>query len=334
LKVSGRVMSFLELGSGFHPEFTGRQNVKLNCAILGLAPKDAAQRTEEIVAFSELGEAIDDPVRTYSSGMFMRLGFSVAAAFAPDVLVVDEVLSVGDEYFMGKCLDHINRFKAEGRTIVMVSHDLSLIRHLCDEVVLLTNGKIAGYGPPDEVADAYLDTVYRTAVTTMKPFTTEGAAPEAGVRRGSGEMRILRFELMDENGKPTTTLATGRPFSVHIAYRAGQPIPSAMIGINIFRADGVLLVSTNHLLGAGAAVAPDLEAGQSAEALFECDNLPLLKGHYSLGVNIFHGDRPMPMPIDEILGAVKFEVLQGRLRDKGTFLLPGKWAFKKVMNDK
>lgn len=329
LKVSGQVMSFLELGSGFHPEFTGRQNVKLNCAILGLSPKEAAGRAEEIIAFSELGEAIDDPVRTWSAGMFMRLGFSVAAAFAPDVLVVDEVLSVGDEYFMGKCLERINRFKAEGRTIVMVSHDLSLIRYLCDEVVLLIKGKIVASGPSDDVADAYLDSVYETAITSMKSLTVDGAVPQSGVRRGSGEMRILRSELQDENGNPTTALETGKPFKVRFEYRADQPIHKTLFGLNIFRSDGVLLVSTNHILGPGAAEAPPFESGESGEVTFECDNLPLLKGHYSLGVNIFHGDSPMPLPIDEVLGAVKFEVLQGRFRDKGTLVLPGRWSFKK-----
>lgn len=328
ISINGKVAGFLELGLGFHPDFTGRQNIKLNCAILGLSRSETDKLTDEIIAFSELKEAIDDPVRTYSAGMYMRLGFSIATAIKPDILVVDEVLSVGDEYFMGKCLDYLNRFKAQGGTLVLVSHDLSLIRHLCDETALLVKGKIISQGAPDDVADAYLETVYETAVTGMKPFTSDGATIFEGVRRGSGEIRITGFELIDDKGNQSNILETDRPFKLRMFCQVYQPIAKPLFGFNIFRHDGVLLVSTNHTLGEETKVNAKLEKGQSLTVTFNCEKLPLLKGKYSLGLSVFHGDMPMPMPVDEVLGAAKFEVVQGKRREKGALLLEGGWQIE------
>lgn len=328
ISINGKVTGFLELGLGFHPDFTGRQNIKLNCAILGLSRSQTEKLTEEIIAFSELKEAIDDPVRTYSAGMYMRLGFSIATAVKPDILVVDEVLSVGDEYFMGKCLDHLNKFKASGGTLVIVSHDLALIRHLCDETVLLVKGKIIAQGKPDNVADAYLGTVYETAVSGMKPFTTGEDIAFDGVRRGSGEIRITGFELIDDKGNKSKILETDKSFKLKIFCEVVEPVKKPLFGFNIFRHDGILLVSTNHTLGKTAQEEIKLEAGQRLTVTFHCEKLPLLKGRYSLGLSVFHGDMPMPMPIDEILGAMKFEVSQGRRQEKGTLFLEGSWQFE------
>lgn len=328
ISINGKVASFLELGLGFHPDFTGRQNIKLNCAILGLSRSQTEKLTEEIIAFSELKEAIDDPLRTYSAGMYMRLGFSIATAVKPDILVVDEVLSVGDEYFMGKCLDYLNKFKTSGGTLVIVSHDLALIRHLCDETVLLVNGKIAAQGEPDNVADAYLETVYETAVIGMKPFTAGEDIAFDGVRRGSGEIRITGFELIDDKGNKSKILETNKSFKLKIFCEVIERVKKPLFGFNIFRHDGILLVSTNHTLGENAPKEIKLEAGQRLTVTFHCEKLPLLKGIYSLGLSVFHGDMPMPMPIDEILGAVKFEVVQGRRQEKGTLFLEGYWQFE------
>lgn len=324
ISINGKSAGFLELGAGFHPDFTGRQNIKLNCAILGLSSSETRKLTDEIIAFSELNEAIDDPVRTYSAGMYMRLGFSIATAIKPDILVVDEVLSVGDEYFMGKCLDHLNKFKAQGGTIVMVSHDLSLIRNLCDETALLAKGKIVSQGAPDEVADAYLETIYATAVNTMKPFSI-AEETKIGVRRGSGEIKITGFELIDDKGNNSNMLETGKPFKLKIYCEVKQPTAKPLFGFNIFRHDGILLVSTNHTLGKSTNEEVKLERGKKLSITFHCEKLPILKGRYSLGLSVFHSDMPMPMPIDEILGALKFEVVQGKKREKGILLLEGSW---------
>jgi lipopolysaccharide transport system ATP-binding protein len=151
----GRVSTLIELGAGFHPEFTGRENVYINGIILGLSKKEIHRRFDEIVAFAEIERFIDAPVRTYSSGMYMRLGFSVAVHVDPDILLVDEVLAVGDETFVGRCLDKMNDFKKQGKTIVLASHDLALVERWCDRALLLEQGRMAAHGLPSDVIAAY-----------------------------------------------------------------------------------------------------------------------------------------------------------------------------------
>lgn len=325
VKTHGRVAAFLELGSGFHPDFTGRQNIRLNCAVMGVSPKETRRLTDEIAAFSELGEAVDDPVRTYSSGMFMRLGFSVAAHIDPEILVVDEVLSVGDEYFMGKCIDHLNEFKLKGRTIVMVSHDLGLVRRLCDRVILLRNGKMTDRGDPDSVADNYLRQVYEEAARKLQSGI--GAEKIEGVRRGSGEIEIVRAEIKSPDGSPLRMIETGQSVEIEMDYVVRRGVEKALFGFNIFRHDGVLLVSTNHELGPTPVNHPSLTPGSAGQVIFHCNAMPLLSGDYSLGFSIFRAGIGVPTPIDELLGAIKFKIVSVRHRDKGAWLLPGRWEF-------
>ncbi len=328
INVPGRVAAFLELGSGFHPDFTGRRNVQLNCAIMGVPPSETRRLVDEVVAFSELGEAVDDPVRTYSSGMFMRLGFSVAVAIDPEIMVVDEVLSVGDEYFMGKCVERLNDFKRRGRTIVMVSHDLALVRRLCDRVVLLRNGRVTAEGRPDEVADTYLKQVYEEAAGRLQATGGDIRSLRGdGVRRGSGEIEITRVEIIGPDEKPARVIETARPFTIEMEYVTHKPVERALFGFNIFRSDGVLLVSTNHELSELSVDHPPLLQGSTGRAVFRCESLSLLGGDYSLGVSIFRGDEAVPVPIDEVLGAAQFKVFAANHRDKGNLLLPGKWEF-------
>jgi lipopolysaccharide transport system ATP-binding protein len=151
----GRVSALIELGAGFHPEFTGRENVYVNGIILGLTKKDIRRRVDEIVDFAEIEKFIDAPVRTYSSGMYMRLGFSVAVHVDPDILLVDEVLAVGDEGFVKKCLDKMNEFKKQGKTIILAGHDLLLVEQWCDRAVLLDGGRVTAQGLPPDVVAAY-----------------------------------------------------------------------------------------------------------------------------------------------------------------------------------
>ncbi len=329
VNVNGAAAAFLELGAGFHPDFTGRRNIYLNCAIMGIGSREIRRKVDEVIEFSELGDAVDDPVRTYSSGMYMRLGFSVAAAMDPQILVVDEVLSVGDEYFMGKCVERLNRFKRDGKTIVMVSHDLGMVRQLCDSVILLDNGRALREGNPSDVADAYLTRVYEEAARRLhKTGGDTGKMEGEGVRRGSGEIEITRVELADENGNPVRVLDTWRPFTVRMDYRVKTPVNKALFGFNVFRSDGVLLASTNHELGKKSAEHPPLIEGASGSVTFKCDGASLLTGDYSLGVSIYSAEGAIPMPVDEILGAIRFKVFSTKYRDKGTVHLPGDWEFK------
>src|SRR5215813_7460411 len=159
LRVNGRISALIELGAGFHPEISGRENVFINGIMLGLTKKEIQRRFDEIVEFAELAEFIDAPVKTYSSGMYMRLGFSVAIHVDPDVLLVDEVLAVGDEGFTHKCLDKFGEFKRRGKTILLVTHSLNLVERFCDEALWLDGGHARGHGDPRRVVDAYLAAV-------------------------------------------------------------------------------------------------------------------------------------------------------------------------------
>lgn len=169
IETHGRVSALLELGSGFHPDLTGRENVFLNGAMLGITRKVMASCIEDIIAFSGIGDFIDEPVKIYSSGMYVRLGFAVAVHVEPEILLVDEVIAVGDEEFQRRCMAHLNKLISRGTTIVLVSHDISLIRQLCDNVCWLDHGRMRAYGNPDEVADMYLSHVDELDAADMDP---------------------------------------------------------------------------------------------------------------------------------------------------------------------
>jgi len=179
LEVSGRISALIELGAGFHPEISGRENVAINGIMLGLTRRQVQERFDEIVAFAELEEFIDAPVKTYSSGMYMRLGFAVAIHVNPDVLLVDEVLAVGDEGFTRKCLDKIGEFRRRGKTILLVSHSLNLVEKMCDEVLWLRQGRVADVGDSKRVVDAYLTYVAGGEEALLRQEHGQGAEAEA-----------------------------------------------------------------------------------------------------------------------------------------------------------
>jgi lipopolysaccharide transport system ATP-binding protein len=204
----GRVGSLLELGAGFHPDFTGRENVHLNGAIQGLRRAEIRERFDEIVAFAELEHAIDRPVRTYSSGMTMRLGFAIAAFLEADVLLLDEVFAVGDESFQRKCFGVIAAFKERGGTILFVSHDASAVERLCDRAVLLRNGELAFDGPVHEAI-----TRYRRALAEDGEPADEARALDAA---GTGEARFANVRLVGSDGEPRSRFLAGEPFGLEI----------------------------------------------------------------------------------------------------------------------
>src|SRR3954471_18102029 len=207
-EAGGRVASLLELGAGFHPDFTGRENVYLNGSIHGLSRARVREVMDEIVSFAELEKFIDLPVRTYSSGMFMRLGFAVAAHIRSDVLLLDEVFAVGDEEFQRKCFGKVAEFKNRGGTIVFVSHDAQAVERLCDRAVLLRQGEVAFDGPTTEAIGAYR----RLLAADANPDELE-----AGLREwGSGEARILSAELLDGDGDARAQFASGEPLTVRL----------------------------------------------------------------------------------------------------------------------
>ncbi|MCL2393110.1 MAG: ABC transporter ATP-binding protein [Acidimicrobiaceae bacterium] len=233
--VEGKISALLELGAGFHPELTGRENVFLNGAILGLGQKELRRRFDDIVDFAGIGAFIDEPVKNYSSGMYIRLGFSVAINVDPDVLLVDEVLAVGDEAFQRKCNEKFADLRSQGKTIVLVSHGMGGVQNLCDRVAWFEHGRLKKIGEPREVIEAYVGNVH-----VDRSLDSEGHH-----RWGSGEARVSRVELLDHRGQRTTQVHSGDPVTLRIHYDIDEPIERPVFGIAFHTLEGFLLNGTN-----------------------------------------------------------------------------------------
>ncbi len=309
----GRIGSLLELGAGFHPDFSGRENVFLNGALQGLRRAEIRRRFDEIVAFAELEHAIDRPVRTYSSGMTMRLGFAIAAFLDADILLLDEVFAVGDEAFQRKCFGRIFRFKQEGGTIVFVSHDAQAVERLCERTVLLESGRVAFDGPTREAV-----TRYRRALADE----TDPAERGAGLREwGSGEVTISSAALVGQEGEERLQFLSGEPFALRVSVSAADGVPPPRLQLEL-RDDAGTLV-------AGEAV--DLrELGWSPGSgecaiRFAIDALPLAKGrfHLRLGLTDEGGERLYHWLDD----ALVFVVYPGG-EERGVVRFEGSWTIE------
>jgi len=313
VQAEGRIGSLLELGAGFHPDFTGRENVFLNGAIQGLRRADIRERFDEIVAFAELEHAIDRPVRTYSSGMTMRLGFAIAAFLDADILLLDEVFAVGDEAFQRKCFGRIFRFKQEGGTIVFVSHDASAVERLCERSVLLDAGRVAFDGPTREAVARY-----RRALADE----TDPAERGAGLREwGSGEAAIASAVLVGQEGTERLQFLSGEPFALRVAVATSDGVPPPRLQLEL-RDDAGTLV-------AGEAV--DLRqlgwaVGDGERAVrFEIGSLPLADGrfHLRLGLTSESGERLYHWLDD----ALVFVVYPGG-EERGVVRFEGSWTLE------
>jgi len=268
LCVGGRVGSLLELGAGFHPDFSGRENVFLNGAIHGLSRTQVRERLDEIVSFAGLEEAIDLPVRTYSSGMTMRLGFAIAAHVEADLLLLDEVFAVGDEAFQRKCFGKIFEFKQRGGTIVFVSHDASAVERLCDRAILLRHGVVEFDGPTHDAIVRY----HRLLAEEEDP-----AERGAGLREwGSGEARIDAVELLGADGEPRNQFLAGEGATLRLQVSAEQPLLAPRLSWELRGEGGILLA-------AGLAELGDLgwDGGAPLPLRFEIERLPLADGRFT-----------------------------------------------------
>jgi ABC-2 type transport system ATP-binding protein/lipopolysaccharide transport system ATP-binding protein len=244
----GRISALIELGAGFHPEISGRENIFINGIILGLTKKKIQEKYDEIVKFAELEEFIENPVKNYSSGMHMRLGFSIAINVDPDILLIDEVLAVGDASFVPKCLDKINEFKRKGKTIVFVSHDLSTVERISDEVIWLKEGKIEMRGYPKRVTDAYLEYIGKKdevkAGIKHKEEEEEGAANKEK-RWGSKEIEIYNVKMIDKSGREKYIYESDEPFSIEFDVEAKKEEEDFVFGIGIFNSEGIQCYGSN-----------------------------------------------------------------------------------------
>lgn len=307
----GRIGSLLELGAGFHPDFSGRENVFLNGSIFGLKKATIRERFDEIVAFAELEDAIDRPVRTYSSGMYMRLGFSIAAFLDADVLLLDEVFAVGDEAFQRKCFGKIFEFKQRGGTIVFVSHDASAVERLCGRAVLLQQGRVAYDGPTHEALVRYR----RQLADELDP-----AERGAGLREwGTGEAAIVGARLVGPAGEERAQFLAGEPLSLRLRVVAREPVPPPRIQLEL-RDDAGLLVASESL--DTATLGWDGRAGEHA-LRFDVERLPLADGrfHLRLGLTDATGGRLLHW-LDDALVFLVYPDGEGR----GVVRLAGSWT--------
>src|SRR5688572_15058358 len=327
--VSGRVSALIELGAGFHPEISGRENVYINGMMLGLPKREIAARFDDIVAFAELEDFIDAPVKTYSSGMYMRLGFAVAIHVEPDVLLVDEVLAVGDESFTHKCLDKFAEFRRKGRTILLVTHSLDLVTRFCDEALWLDAGVARAHGDPKRVVDAYLmdvaaveDRQLAAVPDAVVPETSPEPADMFKAhegRWGSREVEITGVDLVDGAGKSTHVFQSGGPAEIRLRVHAKEPVTDFVFGVGIFNAEGVCCYGTNtHLEGATAG-----ELNGDGEVRFAVDHLDLVEGTYKLDVAV-HRENGTPYDYHRLLHTFRVKY---RLKEAGIFRPPHRWSF-------
>lgn len=278
--VRGRVISLIELGAGFHPELTGRENIYLHAAILGLRRREVDACFDDIVDFAGIHKFVDSPVKWYSSGMYARLGFSVAAFSRPDVLLVDEVLAVGDSAFQRRALEKMQEFVREGRTVVLVSHDMGNIRGLCRQALWLDRGRVQAQGDTESVVAAYVDAI------NAQSAQESAARDRTEMRGGSGEIRYTDVRLLDEQGRPVDLLACGEPLRVRARYLAHQPVRRPVFRFAIASPLHGVVVA---IADSQAADLPEwLEGPGEIECVFKA--LPLRPGTYTVQLSITGSD--------------------------------------------
>ncbi|MCP3934516.1 MAG: ABC transporter ATP-binding protein, partial [Actinomycetia bacterium] len=286
----GRISALLELGSGFHPDLTGRENIYLNGAMLGINRKEMHRNLDQIVDFSGLEEFIDQPVKVYSSGMYVRLGFAVAVHVEPEVLLVDEVMAVGDEEFQRRCLAHMYSLRREGVTIVFVSHSLGLVQTMCETVAWLDHGKLMELGPAVDVCESYLDQVNadeaerRTA--EMIERDDERAVELIGERSGSGEIRVYHVDYLNPGIERIPHFKTGEAARLRFWYDAAVAVDNPILTFDVFHENGT------HVFG--FSTRGETETGHVAVGQgfidYVMDEVRLSPGHYYLGVELTDGE--------------------------------------------
>ena len=307
---NGRMAALLELGAGFHPDLSGRENIYLNGAILGMTRSEIDRKLEEIIDFSGLEKFVDTPVKNYSSGMVVRLGFAVATNVDPEILIIDEVLAVGDESFQHRCHEKIESFRQEGRTIILVSHGLMQVAQLCSTVAWLEKGVIQEIGPSYEVIGKYAGQSHDAAPK---------AEGEIGERWGSHEAEITRAEFVNADGVPVHVLKTGEPISLQIDYTAHMPIKEPVFGIRITHLHGTNVWGSNtKRMGFQPAT-----LNNSGTITLNIPELPILAGTYDLTIALT--DQHETYEYDHWERRVRFDVVQYNSFDEGLIQIEANW---------
>jgi homopolymeric O-antigen transport system ATP-binding protein len=293
VRVAGRVVSLIELGAGFHPELTGRENIFLGGGIFGLSRREIATKIDSIIDFAGVERMIDAPMKRYSSGLYARLGFSVAIHSNPDIVLVDEVLAVGDAAFRRRALDSLRQMIEDGKTVLFISHDMWNVRRLCDHILWMDQGQVRAYGPSAEMAERYMREV------NLEALANERTALQSH-RKGTGEIRFTAIRLVDEHGRDTKAITAGDPLTVHAEFRAIQAVRQPLFHLSIVDVDTGFVVST-------AASSPSqLPVAEEGSIRCTFPSLPLRPRHYILRLAIF--DSLKAVEYDHVTAGPRFIV--------------------------
>lgn len=357
IEMVGRVSSLIELGAGFHPDMSGRENIYTNAAIFGLNKKEIDRRLDDIIEFSELEEFIDNPVRTYSSGMYMRLAFAVAINVDADILLIDEILAVGDVNFQAKCFNRLREIKAQGTTIVIVSHSTSQIEQICDKAVWINDGYIKAQGKAMSVVDDYMQFMNEKKIEILqhedkkrlerekaepsdkenkdensidcvikqesvkekeKKMTLHEQAMDYSIKHfGLGTAIIKKAVLRNHNNEPSYMLEANKDYSIELFYEVINPIEELVFGMGIYTLEGTWIFGTNTLLGKTRVPVKE----KTGNVIYRGKNMPLLSGKYILQVSITDLDGT---PLDFYRDYCHFDVISNR-RDAGLVYMENVW---------
>ena len=313
MTISGRVAALLELGAGFHPELSGRENIFLNGAILGMSNREINRKLDDMVSFAGLGQFLDSPVKNYSSGMVVRLGFAVAINVDPEILIIDEVLAVGDESFQQKCYEKIEEFRRDGRTIVLVSHGLSQVTQLCEKVAWIDKGHLREVGPSYEVVGRY------TGISHDAIQKTDG---EIGDRWGTQEVSISSVELLNSRGNSVRVLNSGEQLLIRISFDSPSPVRDVVCGVRITHLHGQNVWGTNTKRRAYSI--PTLHGSGYID--LTVPSLSLLEGTYDLTVAL--SDMSEVNVFDHWEKRIRFDVRQDSIFDEGLIYFEAVWSME------
>lgn len=307
VQINGRVASLIELGAGFHQDLTGQENVYLNAALMGLTKKEIDERYKKIIEFADIGEFIEQPVRTYSSGMTVRLGFSVAVHLDPDILLIDEVLAVGDEEFQRKCISRIAKLREEKKTIIIVSHNLYLLEQISEVCYWLEKAKLRMKDLPGKVIKDYIDKVKNKEKRENK-----------SKRHGTGEVQINKIKLLSEPGKEKNLFETGENIIIRLFYKCKREIEKPNFGVAIYRSDGVYCYGINSLIDNKC---PTVISGRGCLDLCY-PKIPLLQGEYSIELAIYGKTE---LDVYDYISKAKIFKVGSNKKDQGLVFLPHEW---------
>ena len=335
IEMEGRVSSLIELGAGFHPDMSGRENIYTNAAIFGLKKKEIDERLEDIIAFSELEEFIDNPVRTYSSGMYTRLAFSVAINVDADILLIDEILAVGDANFQAKCFNKLREIKGNGTTIVIVSHSLGQIEQICDRSIWIKEGHIEMEGVPKDVHLEYLNYMNNERIEQQEKERVRAQQKEMEERReqeerekererrakskryGTQDAVFTEQKMLGEDGQEKTTFKTGERMTLELDYEVKKPVVDAVFGYGIFRSDGLWVYGTNTRIDRF----DNFDIEKNGHVTIDMPELNLIPAEYWIDITIEFGEGN---PVDYYKQALKFEVVSN-ITDVGVTRFEHSW---------